>query len=119
MLAIGFALLTCAALSPACILNRLDIPGVPQLALWSYAVYLVHKPVFMALRPQLERLHIDANAPATVVAVMGTGIAGGWVLYRCVETPFMRLRARWTAMRDATHEFHAVPRDGTATGSMG
>jgi len=95
--ALGFGLLTCAALAPHCVLNRVRIPGAPALALWSYAVYLVHKPVFMALRPQLERLHVDAGAPATVVAIMAAGIAGGWVLYRCVETPFMRLRARWTA----------------------
>jgi peptidoglycan/LPS O-acetylase OafA/YrhL len=94
--ALGFGLLTCAALAPHCVLNRVRIPGASALALWSYAVYLVHKPVFMALRPQLERLHIDAGAPATVVAVMAAGIAGGWMLYRCVETPFMRLRARWT-----------------------
>ncbi|WP_322402593.1 acyltransferase [Massilia luteola] len=97
LLAIGFGLLTCAALAPHCVLNRVRIPGASALALWSYAVYLVHKPVFMALRPQLERLHVDAGAPATVVAVMAAGVAGGWVLYRCVETPFMRLRARWTA----------------------
>jgi peptidoglycan/LPS O-acetylase OafA/YrhL len=94
LLAISFGLLTCAALAQHCVLNRLDIPGAPQLALWSYAVYLVHKPVFMALQPQLERLHVDADAPATVAAVMAAGIAGGWVLYRCVETPFMRLRSR-------------------------
>nr|WP_052170304.1 acyltransferase [Massilia sp. JS1662] len=106
LLAIGFALLTCAALSPACILNRLDIPGASQLALWSYAVYLVHKPVFMALRPHLERLHVDAGAPVTVIAVMGAGIAGGWVLYRCVETPFMRLRARWTTVHTVENAFH-------------
>ena len=106
LLAIGFALLTCAALSPACILNRLDIPGASQLALWSYAVYLVHKPVFMALRPHLERLHVDADAPLTVVAVMAAGIAGGWVLYRCVETPFMRLRARWTTAHTVKNAFH-------------
>jgi peptidoglycan/LPS O-acetylase OafA/YrhL len=106
LLVIGFALLTCAALSPACILNRIDIPGASQLALWSYAVYLVHKPVFMALRPHLERLQIDAGAPAAVVAVMGAGIAGGWVLYRCVETPFMRLRARWTTAHTANNAFH-------------
>jgi peptidoglycan/LPS O-acetylase OafA/YrhL len=106
LLAIGFAMLTCAALAPACILNRLDIPGAPQLALWSYAVYLVHKPVFMALRPQLERLGIDAGAPATVAAVMAAGIVGGWVLYRCVETPFMRLRARWTTAHTAKNAFH-------------
>ena len=106
LLAIGFALLTCAALSPACILNRIDIPGASQLALWSYAVYLVHKPVFMALRPHLERLHVDADAPLTVVAVMAAGIAGGWVLYRCVETPFMRLRARWTTAHTVKNAFH-------------
>jgi peptidoglycan/LPS O-acetylase OafA/YrhL len=101
--ALSFGLLTLSALAPHCILNRLDIPGAPQLALWSYAVYLVHKPVFMALRPQLERLHVDAGAPVTVVAVMAAGIAGGWVLHRCVETPFMRLRARWSATHGATH----------------
>jgi peptidoglycan/LPS O-acetylase OafA/YrhL len=106
LLAIGFALLTCAALSPACILNRIGIPGASQLALWSYAVYLVHKPVFMALRPQLERLHVDAGAPVTVVAVMAAGIAGGWLLYRCVETPFMRLRARWTTAHTVNKAFH-------------
>jgi peptidoglycan/LPS O-acetylase OafA/YrhL len=97
LLAISFGVLTCAALAPHCVLNRVRIPGASALALWSYAVYLVHKPVFMALRPQLERLHVDAGAPATVVAVMAAGVAGGWVLYRSVETPFMRLRARWTA----------------------
>jgi peptidoglycan/LPS O-acetylase OafA/YrhL len=106
LLAIGFALLTCAALSPACVLNRIDIPGASQLALWSYAVYLVHKPVFMALRPHLEQLHIDAGAPAVVVAVMGAGMAGGWLLYRCVETPFMRLRARWTTAHTVENAFH-------------
>jgi hypothetical protein len=43
-------------------LNRVRIPGASALALWSYAGYLVHEPVFMALRPQLERLHVDAGA---------------------------------------------------------
>jgi len=104
--ALSFGLLTLSALAPHCILNRLDIPGAPQLALWSYAVYLVHKPVFMALRPQLERLHVDVDAPVTVVAVMAAGIAGGWVLYRCVETPFMHLRARWSAAHTAESAFH-------------
>jgi peptidoglycan/LPS O-acetylase OafA/YrhL len=93
--AIGFALLTCAALSPASVLNRVRIPGATSLALWSYAVYLVHKPVFMALRPELEARGIDPAAPLTIVAVMAAGVFGGWVLYRLVETPFMRLRARW------------------------
>jgi peptidoglycan/LPS O-acetylase OafA/YrhL len=95
LVAMSFALLTCAALSPSCWLNRLRVPGASSLALWSYAVYLVHKPVFMALRPELASRGIDPAAPLTIVAVMAAGILGGWLLYRLVETPFMRLRARW------------------------
>jgi peptidoglycan/LPS O-acetylase OafA/YrhL len=94
LVAASFALLTCAALSPGSLLSRLRIPGTASLALWSYAVYLVHKPVFMALRPELLRRGIDPGAPLTIVAVMGAGILGGWVLYRVVETPFMQLRER-------------------------
>jgi len=95
LVAASFALLTCAALSPGSALHHLRIPGAASLALWSYAVYLVHKPVFMALRPELVRRGIDAGAPATIAAVMAAGILGGWLLYSVVETPFMRLRARW------------------------
>lgn len=95
LVAISFALLTCAALSPGSLLDRLRIPGAASLALWSYAVYLVHKPVFMLLRPELASRGIDPGAALTIAAVMAAGILGGWVLYRVVETPFMRLRARW------------------------
>ncbi|MCD2515215.1 acyltransferase [Massilia sp. G4R7] len=95
LVATSFALLTLSALSPGALLNRLQVPGVASLALWSYAVYLVHKPVFMALRPELASRGIDPGAPLTIAAVMAAGIGGGWLLYRVVETPFMRLRARW------------------------
>jgi len=95
LLAIGFGLLTCAALAPGCLLNRIRAPGATQLALWSYAVYLAHKPVFMALRPWCERMHVDTGAPLTILAVMALAVFAGWLLYRLVETPFMRLRARW------------------------
>jgi hypothetical protein len=73
LVAASFGLLTCAALSPSCLLNRVRIPGAASLALWSYAVYLVHKPVFMALRPQLVERGIDPAAPLTIVAVMAAG----------------------------------------------
>jgi peptidoglycan/LPS O-acetylase OafA/YrhL len=95
LLAIAFAVLTLAALSPGSLLNRIRIPGATRLALWSYAVYLMHKPVFMVLRPHLERLHIDPNAPLTILTVFALGIGAGWVLYACVERPCMRLRSRW------------------------
>jgi len=99
--ALAFGLLACAALAPHCLLNRVRVPGAASLALWSYAIYLVHKPLFMALRPQLERLGLDAGAPPVILAVMAGGVAGGWLLYRLVELPFMRLRERWAPARPA------------------
>jgi peptidoglycan/LPS O-acetylase OafA/YrhL len=116
LVAMSFALLTCAALSPDCLLNRLRVPGAASLALWSYAVYLVHKPVFMALRPELVRRDIDTGAPLTIAAVMAAGVFGGWLLYRLVETPFMRLRARWfPAESEAAPE--ATEADASESGS--
>jgi peptidoglycan/LPS O-acetylase OafA/YrhL len=103
LVAASFALLTCSALSPGSILNRARIPGAASLALWSYAIYLVHKPVFMALRPELVSRGIDPGAPLTIAAVMAAGILGGWVLYRVIETPFMQLRARWYPAGTSTH----------------
>jgi peptidoglycan/LPS O-acetylase OafA/YrhL len=43
----------------------------------------------------LTQRHIDANSPPVVVLVVCAGVAGGWVLFRAVELPFMRLRSRW------------------------
>ena len=95
LLAASFALLTLAALSPGSLLHRVRIPGAAPLARWSYAIYLVHKPLFMLISPQLAQRHIDANSPPVVVLVLCAGVAGGWLLFRVVELPFMRLRSRW------------------------
>jgi len=113
LVAMSFALLTLSALSPGALLNRLRIPGAASLALWSYAVYLVHKPVFMALRPELASRGIDPGAPLTIAAVMAAGIGGGWVLYRVVETPFMRLRARWYPAAHTRAESRTSPHQGS------
>ena len=94
LVAASFSLLVCSALSPVCVLNRIRIPGASRLALWSYAVYLAHKPIFMMLNAELVRRHIDPANPLCVMAVMAIGVAGGCLLFYCVETPFMRLRAR-------------------------
>lgn len=118
LVAASFALLTCSALSPGSLLNRARIPGAASLALWSYAVYLVHKPVFMALRPELLSRGIDPGAPLTIAAVMAAGVLGGWLLYRVVETPFMRLRARWypTGVSKTRHAAAASPSGHAVSG---
>ncbi len=95
LLAIGYALVVMAALSPTSVLGRLRVPGATSLALWSYAVYLIHKPFFMIIGPHLRKMKIHTGSPLTVLLVFAAAILAGYLLFRFVETPFMRLRARW------------------------
>jgi peptidoglycan/LPS O-acetylase OafA/YrhL len=99
-LAFGFALLVMSCLNPASWLNRIRVPGAASLAAWSYAVYLAHKPIFQLLAGPLDAI-ISPKTPLGIAIVMAAGISGGWILYRLVETPFMRLRSRWFPSRTA------------------
>ena len=95
LLEIAFSLLTLAALSPSSLLHRVRVPGASSLALWSYAIYLVHKPLFMVIAPRTARWHADPATWPVIIAVMVSGVGAGSILYRLVETPFMRMRSRW------------------------
>lgn len=94
-LAISFAILVLAALSPNSWLNRIRIPGATFLALWSYAIYLIHKPLFQVLKAPLTDYGIDINGGFGVGTIMAVSIFSGWLLYLTVETPFMKLRQRF------------------------
>lgn len=102
MLAASFAVLALAALSPNSLLHRVRVPGAQQLALWSYAIYLAHKPIFKLVLAPLGRWQVDTDAPAGIALVMGAGLLGGWLLYRLVETPCMQWRARWFPVETGT-----------------
>ena len=97
LLAFGFALLILAALAPGSLLHRVRVPGAASLALWSYAIYLTHKSVSILVAARMAQAGYGAEAPATIAACMAASLAAGWLLYVAVETPFMRLRARWDA----------------------
>ncbi len=94
-LSISFAILVLAALSPNSWLNRIRIPGATYLALWSYAIYLIHKPLFQVLKAPLKDYGIDINGGFGVGIIMAVSIFSGWLLYLIVETPFMKLRQRF------------------------
>ena len=90
-----FALLILAALAPGSLLHRVRVPGASNLALWSYAIYLVHKQVsILAARP-LRAAGYGPGHPLTIAVALALSVLAGWLLYRVVETPFMRLRARF------------------------
>lgn len=94
-LAISFAILVLAALSPHSLLNRIRIPGATSIALWSYAIYLIHKPLFQVLKAPLTDYGIDIHAGLGVAIIMAISIFCGWTLYFFVETPFMKVRDRF------------------------
>ncbi|MET3105377.1 peptidoglycan/LPS O-acetylase OafA/YrhL [Oxalobacteraceae bacterium GrIS 1.18] len=94
LLAVSFALLTLSALSPNSVLNRIKIPGAASLALWSYAIYLAHKPIYRLAMRLLKKWHISVDSMLGIGLIMLASLIGGYLLYRLVEMPFMRLRDR-------------------------
>lgn len=95
LLALAVFVLLVAALSPGSLLARTRIPGAQALALWSYAIYLIHKQVCILLKPALRDLGMAPGSLASTAAMVAVSLALGWLMYVTIETPFMRLRERW------------------------
>lgn len=92
LLGISFAALTLAALSPNSYLYKIRIPGAAPIAIWSYAIYLIHKPVSVIIYRELSKFGVDALSFIAILTITLASIAIGWLLYICVETPFLKLR---------------------------
>lgn len=86
----AYALLLMACLAPGHALSDRSLPGARSLALWSYAIYLTHKPLAHVLRPLLSDL--PAGAAFGVTALLSLALGG--LLYRVVERPVMGWRQR-------------------------
>ena len=95
LLALGCSLLILAALAPTSPLHRIRVPGASSLALWSYAIYLIHKQVSIMAGEAMGEAGFGAGHPLTIAAALAASVGAGWLLYRVVETPFMRLRERY------------------------
>jgi peptidoglycan/LPS O-acetylase OafA/YrhL len=94
LLALSFALLILAALSERSILRSVRVPGAASIALWSYAIYLTHKQLLILAREPLERLGHGPESALAIAAMVVISVGSGWILYRCVERPFMALREK-------------------------
>jgi peptidoglycan/LPS O-acetylase OafA/YrhL len=71
------------------------VPCAAQLALWSYAIYLIHKPIFKLMMEPLAQWNIDTKSALGISIIMGFSLFCGWLLFLLVETPFMTLRTRY------------------------
>jgi peptidoglycan/LPS O-acetylase OafA/YrhL len=94
LLACSFALLTLAALSPSSPLHRRRVPGAAALAAWSYSIYLSHKALAVIVQRALEGFGIEGGSAVAAATITLACVAGGWLLYRGVERPFLRWRDR-------------------------
>jgi peptidoglycan/LPS O-acetylase OafA/YrhL len=112
LIAIAFAILVVAALSPGSWLHRVRIPGAYHIALWSYSIYLSHKAMaFIANTQPAQRAFPPGIKPLIIACAC---LAAGWLLYRLVEAPFMAIRAR----RFPTSFASAVPMQRSATAPL-
>jgi peptidoglycan/LPS O-acetylase OafA/YrhL len=107
LMAISFALLVLAALSPRSLLYKVKIPGCYHLAAWSYAIYLVHKAIFFILKAPFKQAGIDLESPLALSVMMLSSLLAGYLLYRLIETPFMRLRDKYFD-QPATHARESI-----------
>jgi peptidoglycan/LPS O-acetylase OafA/YrhL len=92
-MALAFALLVIAALSPGSWLHRVRIPGAYSLAVWSYAIYLSHKAIAHVVQVQAAPWGLSPGALLALVTL--ACLLGGVLLHLAVEAPFMALRGRW------------------------
>ena len=92
LLAISFASLTLAALSPNCYILNVKIPGAATLATWSYAIYLIHKPLSVVVYSVLSKWEISASGLLAILIIVFASLICGALLHLCIETPFLRLR---------------------------
>jgi peptidoglycan/LPS O-acetylase OafA/YrhL len=94
-LALSFMCIVLSALAPSSFLGRRAIPGAGALAIVSYALYLIHKPLFKLLIAPLESWGIDVHQWLGVTIIFSASLVAACALFYCIETPFMILRRRW------------------------
>ena len=92
LLAMAFALLLMSALQPGSLLARWRVPGAATLALWSYSLYLVHKPIGYMIKQEAP---LQGWSDSTVLLLnILLSLAVSALLYKLVEAPAMALRDR-------------------------
>lgn len=94
LLALSSALLTLSALSPGSVLYKIRIQGTMMLATLSYAIYLTHKSFIHLTQTFLSSFNLEHLNLILLPSTIIVSIFGGWLLYTCIEKPFLKLREK-------------------------
>jgi peptidoglycan/LPS O-acetylase OafA/YrhL len=96
LLSAGYSCLVLAANGNSW-LDRLRIPGVPHLALWSYSIYLTHVLALGGAHVLNQRIGFGGFGLASTGLSLLCVLVGGALLHFLVERPSLALRDRWLA----------------------
>lgn len=99
LVALGYGLLTVAAISPGSVLHRTASRVSAKVAALSFAIYLTHKGIIHLTQAWFSAHGIGLESNAMLLLCLATVLAGAWLLHTAVEKPFLRLRQRLLARR--------------------
>lgn len=103
LLALSSAFLTLSALCENSLLTNFKIPGAMNLATWSYAIYLTHKPLLHLTQEILSHWNLSSSIMIMLFSSILVLLAGGWLLYTGIEKPFLKLRKNITYGGEPKH----------------
>ena len=96
LLSASLACVVLAVMSPRTWIGRVPVPGMRQLAVLSFSLYLTHKQVYHWVHDKLGAA-LDESDLLAFGTYNGAALAVAALLYVCVERPGLRLRERLSA----------------------
>lgn len=93
LIALAYALIVIAAVSPRSGLHRVHLRITASVAGVSYSLYLIHKIIVHVTQLLLSREHVNIDSTPVFLACIATSLTAAWALHICIERPFMRLRS--------------------------
>ena len=91
-ISISFAIITLSALSNSSVLSKYKIPFCNRLALWSYAIYLLQKPVSVLCARYFSSIGLNNNAYSMIFINFLIQFLAGYIMFYLVESKFMLIR---------------------------
>jgi peptidoglycan/LPS O-acetylase OafA/YrhL len=89
---ICFALIMVSALSNDSCLSKYNIPFMTKLAKWSYAIYLLQKPISVLCANYFSKIGLNNNSYVVILLNISIQILVGYIMFYCIESKFMLIR---------------------------
>lgn len=92
LVALGYAFMVIAAISPTCLLYKIRSKATASIATLSYGIYLIHKITIHSTQPIFSSLDFEPDSSVVFLACIVTSFIAAWVLNVIVEKPMLKIR---------------------------